>query len=135
MSRSTHSMRLPRLFAAVVLLAALVACDKDKDVDPPAELVDFKQSLTVDRVWSTSLGGGDEVMRGGLSPAAAGDQLFAAGRGGEVVALQLDNGKVIWRAKTGATLSGGPGAGGGLVVVGSADGEVIALDAVTGTRR
>lgn len=135
MSRSTASTRLPRLFAAAVLLAALVACDKDKEVDPPAELVDFKESATIDRVWSVSLGGGDEVMRGGLSPTASGDQVFAAGRGGEVVALQSTNGKVVWRAKTGATLSGGPGAGGGLVVVGSADGEVIALDAVTGTRR
>jgi outer membrane protein assembly factor BamB len=74
-------------------------------------------------------------MRGGLSPAASDEQVFAAGRGGEVVALQLATGKVSWRIKTGSTLSGGPGVGGGLVVVGSADGEVIALDAVTGTRR
>lgn len=135
MSRSTLSMRLLRLVAAAVLLAALVACDKDKDVDPPAELVDFKESLAVTRVWTVSLGGGDEVMRGGLSPTASGDQVLAAGRGGEVVALELASGKVLWRTKTGATLSGGPGAGGGLVVVGTADGDVLALDAVTGTRK
>ena len=135
MSRRTLSLRFPRLIAAVLVFAALAACDKDKEIDPPAELVDFKESLSVERLWSTSLGGGDEVMRGGLSPAASDEQVFAAGRGGEVVALQLATGKVSWRIKTGSTLSGGPGVGGGLVVVGSADGEVIALDAVTGTRR
>jgi outer membrane protein assembly factor BamB len=135
MSRHTLSLRFPRLIAAVLVFAALAACDKDKEIDPPAELVDFKESLSVERLWSTSLGGGDEVMRGGLSPAASDEQVFAAGRGGEVVALQLATGKVSWRIKTGSTLSGGPGVGGGLVVVGSADGEVIALDAVTGTRR
>lgn len=135
MLSGTLSNRLPRLAAAAVLLAAFVACDKDKEIDPPAELVDFTESITVGRVWSTSVVGGDEVMRSGLSPTALGDQVFAAGRGGEVVALQSANGKVVWRAKTGVTLSGGPGAGGGLVVVGSADGEVIAFDAATGTRR
>jgi len=74
-------------------------------------------------------------MRGGLSPAAMGERVYAAGRDGDVVAIELANGKVAWRAKTKTTLSGGPGVGGTLVVVGSADGEVIALDTATGTRR
>lgn len=135
MSRSTSSVRPLRLIAAAVLLAALAACDKDKDVDPPAELVDFKTSVEIDRLWSVSIGGGDEVMRGGLSPTAVGERVYAAGRDGDVVAIQLGDGKVLWKAKTKATLSGGPGAGGSLVAVGTADGEVIALDAETGTRR
>jgi outer membrane protein assembly factor BamB len=113
----------------------LAACDKEKDVEPPAELVDFKETLTVQRVWSASLGGGDEVMRGGLAPAAEGERVFVAGRGGDVLALQGASGKTLWRARTKAELTGGPGAGQGLVVVGTADGGVIALDAVTGTQR
>jgi outer membrane protein assembly factor BamB len=124
-----------RFAAATVLLALLAACDKEKDVEPPAELVDFKETLTVQRVWSASLGGGDEVMRGGLAPAAEGERVFVAGRGGDVLALQGASGKTLGRARTKAELTGGPGAGQGLVVVGTADGGVIALDAVTGTQR
>jgi outer membrane protein assembly factor BamB len=124
-----------RFAAATVLLALLAACDKEKDVEPPAELVDFNETLTVQRVWSASLGGGDEVMRGGLAPAAEGERVFVAGRGGDVLALQGASGKTLWRARTKAELTGGPGAGQGLVVVGTADGGVIALDAVTGTLR
>lgn len=124
-----------RLGAAAALLALLAACDKDKDVEPPAELVDFKESLSIQKAWSLSLGGGDEVMREGLAPVADGERVFLAGRGGEVVAVQPANGKVIWRSKTKAELTGGPGAGAGVVAVGTADGEIIALDAATGTRR
>jgi len=135
MSRVPISPRMWRFAAATVLLALLAACDKEKDVEPPAELVDFKETLTVQRVWSASLGGGDEVMRGGLAPAAEGERVFVAGRGGDVLALQGASGKTLWRARTKAELTGGPGAGQGLVVVGTADGGVIALDAVTGTQR
>ena len=49
--------------AAIVVLAA--ACDKEKDVAPPAELVDFDPLVQVDRVWSTGTKGGDDV-RGGV---------------------------------------------------------------------
>ncbi len=135
MSRTPYSMRPWQLAAAAVLLALLGACDKEKDVEPPAKLVDFKESLNVQRVWNASLGGGDEVMRGGLAPAADGERVFVAGRGGEVLAVQASSGKTLWRARTKAELSGGPGAGQGLVVVGSADGDVVAFDAVTGTQR
>ena len=40
---------------AILGLAALLAagCDKDKDVDPPAELVDVKPAIEVDKLWST----------------------------------------------------------------------------------
>ena len=44
-----------------------------------------------------------------------------------VVALELASGKRLWRRQLKAPLSGGPGAGDGLVVVGSSKGDVIAL--------
>ena len=124
-----------RLGAAAALLAVLAACDKDKDVEPPAELVDFKESVSIQRAWDLSLGGGDEVMRDGLAPTAEGNRVYLAGRGGEVVAVQAESGKVLWRSKTQAELTGGPGAAQGVVAVGTADGEVIVLDGATGTRR
>ena len=41
----------------------------------------------------------------------------------------------VWRYASELPLSGGPGAGEGLVVVGSLEGDVIALDAATGTEK
>lgn len=121
--------------AALALLALLAACSKDKEVDPPAELVEFKQSLRVDRLWSSSLPGGEPVLRLGLAPAASGEAVFAAGHDGDVAAFASATGRPVWRARTRAALSGGPAVGAGLVVVGSSDGEVIALAEGDGAER
>lgn len=120
---------------ALLAATALAGCSKDKDVEPPAVLVDFKESIAVQRLWNLSLGGGDARLRVGLAPAVVGERVFVAGRGGDVAALDVATGKILWRTRTRAPLSGGPGAGEGLVIVGSSVGELIALDAETGERR
>ena len=45
--------RLGSAFLLLVALFGIAACDKDKDVDPPAELVDIQQQLTVKTNWSS----------------------------------------------------------------------------------
>lgn len=127
--------RYPRLLAAFAVLGLLAACDKDKDVEPPAELVNFKESIKVQRVWNVSLGGAEDVMRVGLAPAADAERVYAAGFDGEVIAVQAATGKTVWRIKTRTQLTGGPGVGAGLVVVGGVNGEVIALEQASGARR
>ena len=42
--------------AGVVLAAALVACDKDKDIEPPKALVAIDAKLAVEHVWSADGG-------------------------------------------------------------------------------
>lgn len=116
-------------------LAVLGACSKEKDVEPPAELVDFKTTLDVQRAWSASVGGQKEVMRLGLGVAISGGRVYAASHDGGVLAVDLASGRTLWRAKTKAPLAGGAGAGGDLVVVGSNDGDVIALAAQDGSER
>ena len=68
-------------------------------------------------------------MRLGLGLATDGDHLFAAGRDGDVAAFDLKSGKQLWRAETKLVLSGGTGVGNGVVAVGSADGQVVAIGA------
>jgi outer membrane protein assembly factor BamB len=122
-------------FAVLALLALAAGCSQDKDVEKPAELVDFEPSASVARIWSVSAGGGGGALRAGLAPAIVGDRVFVAGRGGDVLALQAADGKTVWRSRTKAPLTGGPGVGDGVVVVGSTDGEVIALAADDGAER
>ncbi|HNR22768.1 MAG TPA: outer membrane protein assembly factor BamB [Steroidobacteraceae bacterium] len=121
-----------RRLAIVVALLALAACSKDKEVNPPAELVDFNQTLAVERVWSAGVGGGDPKLRLGLGVTVVEQQVFAAGHGGEVIAVALDTGRTLWQVKTKARLTGGTGADAALVAVGTGGGEVIALSAVDG---
>jgi outer membrane protein assembly factor BamB len=125
-----------RLAAGLAALAVLLgACEKDKDVLPPAQLVPFAAHLSVQRLWETSLGGKDRRLRLALAPAVDGKRLFAAGQDGVVHAYDAANGRVLWQVRTRLGLSAGPGVGGGLVVVGSSDGQLVALDAETGARR
>lgn len=113
----------------------LAACSKEKDIEPPAELVDFRQTLAVQRAWTASVGGDDAPLRLGLGLGADAGRVYGAGHGGEVAAFELTSGRAVWRVRTRAALSGGTGVGEGLVVVGSGDGEVIALAADTGAIR
>ncbi len=118
--------------AALLLLAG---CSKEKPVDMPSELVDFNASAKVERLWSASVGGSDEVLRLGLGLAVQGDRVYAAGHNGEVVALERASGKAVWRTRTQAPLAGATGVSGELVVVGSSEGDVIALAAADGANR
>jgi outer membrane protein assembly factor BamB len=128
-------MATRRLLALAALALLVAACDKDKDVAPPAELVDFNPVVRIDKVWSVGTKDGDDVLRLGLRPAVDGERVFAAGHGGDVRALQLATGRELWRTDTNVELSGGPAVGDGIVVVGGSGGELVALDAGTGAKR
>ncbi|MFZ2509301.1 MAG: outer membrane protein assembly factor BamB [Steroidobacteraceae bacterium] len=122
--------------AFLLALALMVAgCKKDKDLEPPAELVDFAVKLNPDQVWSTSTRGGDDVLRLGLRPAVLDERAYLAGHGGDIQALELANGRSLWSARTELALSGGPAVGEGTVAAGSIGGQVLALDAATGAER
>ncbi len=112
-------------------LLVLAACDNDKEVDPPAELVDLTPKIEIQRVWTSSVAG-SEHLRLGLRPASDGAHLYVAGHDGDIRALDIGNGKDVWRTRTDLRLSGGPGVGGGYVVAGSSEGDVVALNAADG---
>jgi len=127
------ALRLPLAALAVVVFFA--ACSKEKAVDKPAELIDIESTLRVDRLWNAAVGGGEPVLRLGLGLAVDEGRIFAAGHDGDVISVDLASGRTLWRTRTKTTLSGGTGAGAGLVAVGSADGEVLALAAEDGAIR
>jgi outer membrane protein assembly factor BamB len=122
---------LPLSFAALLIAAG---CSKDKDVEPPAKLVDFPATLPVKKLWSEGVGGGKKQikLRLGLGPAIDNGLVFAASHKGEIVAVALDTGRNVWVKKLKVPISAGPAAGSGIVVAGSSKGAVIALDGATG---
>src|ERR1700723_3835103 len=114
-----------RSLLPLALAALLIAtgCSKDKDVEPPATLVQFPQTLAVKKLWGEDVGGGKKqmVQRLGLGPAVDNGVVFAS---------RLDTGHRVWLKKLKLPLSAGPTAGAGMVVVGS-KGILVALDGAT----
>ncbi len=122
------------LSLGLAALLIVAGCSKDKDVEPPAKLVNFPQTLPVKKLWSEGVGGGKKqlVLRLGLGPAVDKGVVFAASHKGEVLAVSLDTGRHIWLKKFKMPISAGPAAGAGMVVVGTSKGVILALDGATG---
>ena len=106
---SAHRARvvLAVLAAFAAAFITLAGC-KDKEIDPPAELVDIVAKRVVHRTWSTGLGGDSSRLRLALRPMVVDGTVYAASHDGEVVAISAANGKHLWTAKTKLALSAGP---------------------------
>lgn len=133
MKRAIIPSRVVRTILASVCIASLavIAGCGDKDVEKPAELVNFEATRKVDRLWSVGLGGA-EHLRLALRPTVVDDLVYTASHKGEVTALSANNGRRLWLTKTKLALSAGPEVANGMVVVGSSDGDVVALSAENG---
>jgi len=116
-----------------------------KKAQEPAELVKFEPSVKVEKIWSIGVGKGERRIGVRQHPAVADGKVYAAAITGGVQAVDLQTGKRIWEyepkkqerndRKFKQRLSGGPGVGEGLVVIGSLSGDVIALNQSDGTEK
>lgn len=127
--RWTHAVML-----AAAVLAAGCSSSGSKEL-PPAELTRFEEEVRLEREWSRSIGVGQGSTWNQLGLAAEGSRLFAADVEGLVVALDQESGEILWKQKLKRPVSGGVGAGYGLVLLGTLKGEVIALDSESGEER
>jgi len=103
------------------------------NAEPPAELIEIADPMPLKKLWKTSVGVGYDKQFVNLVPAIYNDQMFIADRKGRVVALDAETGKKNWQVKTKVAISAGPGAGSGLVLVGTSNAEVLALSTDDGT--
>lgn len=125
--------QITRGLTCILLAMAVAACSSKGSVElEPMKLESFKAEIELRKEWSVSVGNGQGKLWNKLVPAVDGDQIFAAGSDGVVVALDRFTGKRQWQKKLKADVSGGVGAGYGLVLVGTMSGEVIALDSRSG---
>ena len=109
---------------------------EDDDVtEKPTALKNIKTTLNVSERWSANVGSDAKKLYVRLQPTVDGDRIYAAGVKGKVSAYDAKTGGLLWEVDTQARLRGGPGFGDGLVLLGSADAELIALDRDTGAER
>lgn len=100
----------------------------DDEVNPPTPLVDIASEVTLRRQWSVNVGNGQGDNYTEITPAIDGGVIYAASENGNVAAIDIATGNVIWRIRVDEVVTGGVGAGRGLVMVATESAEVIALD-------
>ncbi|MGI9321981.1 MAG: outer membrane protein assembly factor BamB [Pseudomonadales bacterium] len=140
-------------FLLLLLLLSIGGCKSNGDDEPeeikPTSLKSFKEEVEVEVLWTRKLGKGPEDRAVKIRPAVVGGRVFAASADGTVAAMQASSGNLIWEVqikdfydkeelasafgKDLDVITGGVGAGGDLVVVGTASGEVVALNLSDGS--
>jgi len=143
--RDTHEVQPVShrmMFARALILTTIIALSgcgaltgflgDEGDELAPAELESFEPAASIRTLWNRRVASGEGNQQLDLRAVLAGDRLFAAGHDGDVGAYDPSTGERIWETDTGQSLSGGPGAGSGLVVVGDSAGGVVALSSTDG---
>jgi outer membrane protein assembly factor BamB len=120
-------------------------------LDEPMPLVKFDEEVDLERIWRAKVGDGLGKKYLRLSPAVVADRVVAADGYGNVEAFDRFNGKSVWDSnfyeldrgflqfvnfmdrRDPSFVSGGVGIGGGLVLLGTTFGEVVALSAADGS--
>ncbi len=117
---------------AALLLVLLAGCStvsgwfsSSKTGKEPAKLTEFKESAVLAVRWHQDVG---SAGNNALLPAVTRDAVYAANAKGEVFRLERAAGKQVWRAESGFAISGGVGAGGGLVLAGGGKGDLAAFE-------
>ncbi len=126
--------------------------DKKKDNEElkPAKLTKYDPEININRLWKAGVGKGLGRKYLRMRPAIIADQIFAADGYGRIEAFDRFSGKRTWRTQLDAAsggflsgfdvldrtdpsfVSGGVGAGGGKIFIGTTNGELLALSATDG---
>lgn len=107
----------------------------DDEVNPPVELEEITPLVSLRRDWSVTVGNGQGDIYNELVPALDGDSIYAISENGNVVAVDVESGDIRWETRLDDTVTGGVGAGNGMVMLGTQDAEVVALNQTDGSER
>ena len=118
-------------FALVLSLSGCGLWDTDEEIEP-ADLVDITEEYDLDKLWSVQVGAGSGEKYLQLTPAFTDKQVFAVDHEGEVYAIDRQSGDTQWRQELEVSVSGGVGAGEGIVVATSFSGQAMALNSNNG---
>ena len=114
-------MRSIVLSAALALLAG---CGSTP-AHPPAELTEIQPTATLKILWQGSVGSAE---KNSFFPQAFGSVVYAAGADGSVTGFDKASGRPTVSIDAGERVSGGVGVGGGLVLLGTPKGRVLAFE-------
>lgn len=161
-TRNSASLKFTSVLAVSLLLGGcswfswlpwIGGGDDDKKADEPAELVKFDPEVELTRAWKGRIGEGLGKKYLRLIPGLVADRVLAVDGYGYIESRDRFSGKRAWgtqvdEIKTGffarfnfvdrsdpSFIGGGVGTGEGLALLGTTEGEVVALDVATGVER
>lgn len=117
-----------RYFFIILLSAFLLACGDSDNTEPPAELVDFEPSLSINELWSVDTGAGVEQLYVKLFPLILQDRVVVTDREGKVSAYNIEDGSELWQTELNIVVSGGMGGDEEHLVLTSRNGYVYLLN-------
>jgi len=118
-------IRFITVFLSVLFISA---CGDSDNSEPPAELIDFEQTLKVKELWSVDTGNGVEQLFIKLFPLLLDDRIVITDRDGTVSAYNIETGDQLWETELDIVVSGGVGGNENNLVVTSRNGHVFLLD-------
>ena len=105
---------------------------EDEDPRAPAELLDVVSDITINRNWRINVGNGQGGSYKKLTPVVDGGFVFAASDDGEILAVNNINGDLMWQTEVETSITGGVGAGDGIVMIGTEAAELIVFNQSNG---
>ena len=82
--------------------------------NPPAVLQEIKPTYTAKIDWSSNAG---KTEKYDYTPAIDSSAVYATNTAGEILKLDANNGRQIWRVNVGESISGGVGIGSGILLL------------------
>ncbi len=141
---SNRSLWLKQIRVSILLLilSAATGCGltdwvrnpfgEDEDPRAPAELLDVVSDITINRNWRINVGNGQGGSYKKLTPVVDGGFVFAASDDGEILAVNNINGDLMWQTEVETSITGGVGAGDGIVMIGTEAAELIVFNQSNG---
>ena len=123
------SRRSGAALVAVCLGASLGACSLfGPDRPKPKPLPPIVAPITAKQVWNQSIG----AVQFSMTMAVNGGVITAASSDGNVLAVEAETGKTLWRATLDSKISAGVGSDGRFAAVVTREGELVVLEAGAG---
>jgi outer membrane protein assembly factor BamB len=108
----------------IVALAQLAGCG-GAPTRKPAELTDFEAKAVLKLLWDGSVGSAEKDV---FYPRVSGSIVYATGADGSVNGFDKVSGNATVSFEAGERISGGVGVAGGLILLGTPGGQVLAFD-------
>ncbi len=84
------------LVAALPLAVLLAGCSSNEPFEEPAPVPEVVSTVELEERWEISVGDGHDDQLLYLQPLNTGDTLYAVSADGEMLAVQADNGEIVW---------------------------------------
>jgi outer membrane protein assembly factor BamB len=113
----------------LISMLLVAACGDEDNVEPPAELTEFDRTHYLHLEWSASTSDSIAQQYLYIEPLLLEERIVTAGRNGTLNAYDLETGEELAEVELDVALSGGVGGTEDIWLVGSQNGELIAVDA------